>query len=445
MHTITLASDLPTITQGVRIDGYSQPGSAANTRIDGDNATRCIHLNGAGVRNIGLRYSGQLASQFWLQGLAIGGFTTGLAVENGTDALVWGNQFGGAFGPLSLVPNGTAILLTAISSSASIGGSNPAQRNVIASASTAGISIGSVSIFSSTGNEIVGNLIGTFGPTESNIAGNQTGIRIGTNGNTVRDNVIVNSTTDGVRIEGSAQLNTIEGNRIGRNDTFCSGGPIPICTQAEAPNGRYGVSLFDTAHDNRIADNEIWNNGLTGVLVGGTGKHNTLSENSIFHNTEYGILLVGVGGNNNDADPDEQNLANRGLNYPDIVRVYGGSDHGWIDGVLNSTNSSYLIEVFSSRAPDNELFGEGETFHGISGTSPVVAISNAPSGQNGSISFHLGRINRIGSALTGRWFTLTATDIDGNTSEHSYPVQYVCDVIFANGVDDGESNACPAP
>jgi hypothetical protein len=44
VHTITPMTGLPMITEAVTIDGYSQPGSSANTLTNGDN-----ELNGAGA------------------------------------------------------------------------------------------------------------------------------------------------------------------------------------------------------------------------------------------------------------------------------------------------------------------------------------------------------------------------------------------------------------
>jgi len=446
-RTISPSSDLPAITQGVRIDAYTQPGSTANTRSLGDNATRCILLNGADLRATGLRYSGPSTSQFWLQGLAIGGFTTGLSITGGTDALVWGNQFGGAFSTFNLLPNNTNIVLTSLSSSASIGGANPAQRNVIAAATDAGISIGAVSFFASTGNEIVGNLIGADGPTEAGVVGNGVGIRISTRDNTVRDNVIVHSASDGVRLEGAgANGNTIEDNRIGKLDLFCTGFPVIICNDTVAPNARHGISMTAGAHDNSVSTNVIWNNGSMGISVAGNGKGNNLAVNSIFRNDAYGIDMDGVGFNDNDADPGAQNLPNRGLNYPGITRVYGGSAYGWIEGTFNSTNGVYGIQVFSSAEADNQANGEGEASHRMPGfLGNLIGIDNAPGGQNGSTSFRFGPFSNTGPSLANRWFALTATDTDGNTSEFSFRVQYQCDVIFANGVDNAVSNACPAP
>src|SRR3954451_22563372 len=45
VRTINLTSTLPTITDPVVIDGYTQPGSAPNTLPDGDNAVPLIELN----------------------------------------------------------------------------------------------------------------------------------------------------------------------------------------------------------------------------------------------------------------------------------------------------------------------------------------------------------------------------------------------------------------
>src|SRR5215468_75891 len=57
VHTITLASALPTITGPVVIDGYTQPGATPNTLSVGDNAVLLIELNGTNA-NSGLIVAG---------------------------------------------------------------------------------------------------------------------------------------------------------------------------------------------------------------------------------------------------------------------------------------------------------------------------------------------------------------------------------------------------
>ena len=74
VHTIAPTIALPTITDPVTIDGYTQPGSAANTQtIDGDDAVLLIELNGA---NAGAANGFTItAGSSTVRGLVINGFT----------------------------------------------------------------------------------------------------------------------------------------------------------------------------------------------------------------------------------------------------------------------------------------------------------------------------------------------------------------------------------
>ncbi|TCO38354.1 right-handed parallel beta-helix repeat-containing protein [Dokdonella fugitiva] len=437
-HVIAPSSALPAITQGARIDAYSQPGSAANTRTFGDDAVRCVILDGGNVIATGLDFTGATTTQFWLQGIAIGGFTgSGLRLSGGTDDLVWGNQFGGKVGNLMLAGNGTGITLDVFAHSASIGGEAAVQRNVIAGSPGTGISVRSTGLFSSTGNEIVGNLIGAWG-TGATAAGNQVGIRLATSGNVVRDNVIVDNTLDGVQLAGAgATGNTVDHNRIGRTQTLCIPVPVPFCFPDAAPNQRYGIRFEGGAHDNVASGNSVWNSGQMGISVGGTGKGNRLSANSVYASRFYGIDLDGSGLNDNDADAGAANLPDRGLNYPAIARAYGGSRIGWVEGSLASIPDSYQIQVFTSATADNEPNGEGEVYL----RTGIATIFDAPPGQNGNTNFRIAFASPD-VALAGRRIALTAIDSAGNTSEFSFSAPYLCDVIFRNGVDDAEGDAC---
>src|SRR6187401_1100687 len=61
VRTITPQSTLPTITSPVTIDGYTQPGAAANTLAVGDNAVLLIELNGTSATGNGLTISAGLS------------------------------------------------------------------------------------------------------------------------------------------------------------------------------------------------------------------------------------------------------------------------------------------------------------------------------------------------------------------------------------------------
>ena len=81
--TITPATSLPTITDTVTINGYSAPGSAANTDSNFSNAVLVVELNGssAGSSGIGLRIS---ANNCTVSGLVINRFQeAGIRIDTG--------------------------------------------------------------------------------------------------------------------------------------------------------------------------------------------------------------------------------------------------------------------------------------------------------------------------------------------------------------------------
>ena len=89
LHTITPASQLPSITSPVTLDGYTQPGSRANTLANGDNAVLLIEINGATVSNNGnalVLLAG--ASGSTIRGLVIdNGWSTAILVQTDTVAV----------------------------------------------------------------------------------------------------------------------------------------------------------------------------------------------------------------------------------------------------------------------------------------------------------------------------------------------------------------------
>lgn len=167
VQTISPASPLPEITVPVTIDGYTQSGASPNTNPAGQglNTVLSIQLDGA---NAGLLPFGML------QVAASGSTVEGLNVNNaqGPDIELYGsddNVITGNF--LGTDPTGTAIFSLNTSSGGTldgidlkssagntIGGSAPADRNLIAGNAGNGIEI---PLYLDTGNAIEGNLIGT--------------------------------------------------------------------------------------------------------------------------------------------------------------------------------------------------------------------------------------------------------------------------------------------
>jgi len=170
VHTIIPASPLPALTDdaGVTIDGYTQPGSSANTLPIGNDAVLTIEIDGTAAGGFvnGLRVQGTNAT---VRGLVINRFAlSGILIASG-----YGHHVGGCF--LGTDPTGTigranqtglTIDLTGLASAptaaslpsvALIGGLGVADRNLLSGNSSLGLAVG----FGTTNCVIQNNYIGT--------------------------------------------------------------------------------------------------------------------------------------------------------------------------------------------------------------------------------------------------------------------------------------------
>ena len=93
VQTIALSTTLPTITESVTINGYSQPGASANTNPPGEgtNAVILIEINGQNVLNLSGLTIGAAGVQ--VRGLAINRCDSGVLVTTGGDGAVIAGNF----------------------------------------------------------------------------------------------------------------------------------------------------------------------------------------------------------------------------------------------------------------------------------------------------------------------------------------------------------------
>ncbi|HEY2413883.1 MAG TPA: dockerin type I domain-containing protein [Pirellulaceae bacterium] len=312
VHTISQLSALPTITDPVIIDGYTQPGSGANTLVTGDNAVLLIELNGT---NVSWPYSGLdiFAGNSTVRGLVINRFKgDGILLQTFGGDTFGGNVVEGNF--IGTDPSGT----------------------VAAGNSVFGGGAG-VEIFSSSGNRIGG----TTPEARNLISANQ---------------------HIGVEIHDafSASQNVVQGNFIG---TDASGAPM-------LGNGDAGVSIvgdFAEASGNLVGGivpgvGNIIAGNLSGVvIIGQMATANAVLGNSIFANYgASGLYLSGAPNDAADADTGPNNLQN----YPEIS--YATTDDGKLKVNYNvpsdPANSTYPMRVEFFLADAN---GQGKTYLGF--------------------------------------------------------------------------------
>jgi titin len=299
-QTITPLSALPPITEAVTIDGYTQPGASANTNGPGlaDNAVLSIELNGAGA---GPAAPGLfiLASGSTIRGLVINRFSnSGIVMSaNASGNTVAGNFLGtDVTGTLN---RGNSLQGVNIGGpNNTVGGTNPADRNVISGNSAAGIQISGVT---ATGNAVLGNFIGTKANGSAALANSGGGIAIGISASnnaiggttSAERNVISGNTTRGVGLFSHATSNVIEGNHIGTDVT----GAVALA------NSEDGV-FINVASGNAITGNVISGNGGNGIQLSAdtsqTGiRGNFIGTNaagsSAVGNSANGVYVNGVG------------------------------------------------------------------------------------------------------------------------------------------------------
>ena len=263
VKTITVASALPTLTEAAIIDGYSQPGSSANTLASGNNAVLNVVLRGASsTLGNGLTIS-STAGGTTVRGLVIQNFTDGIAV-NGANALIAGNWIGVSQSGTAAAGNGDEGIQVG-ASNVTIGGTTPAARNVISGNSGSGIEMTG----GFTNLNVQGNFIGTNAAGSAAVANAGDGISLlqGANGNTIGGltaaarNVISGNASRGVLI--FSDTNVVQGNYIGTN----AGGLSAV------KNGFDGLTVAAPGSNNVIggsaagAGNVISGNDVAGVTI----------------------------------------------------------------------------------------------------------------------------------------------------------------------------------
>lgn len=399
--TITPGAELPALTVPVIIDGETQPGASCPTNsapanllivLDGSSAGTAGQIDGLTL------LAGSEGST--IRGLVIGNFdSAGIRILSGS-ITVRCNHLGVGADGLSGMANEAGVHVGGIENT--IGGQGgPAQRNVISANRIYGISIASTG----SNTRVRGNFVGTTADGLDDL-GNGIGVYIngGNNfvggANSLAGNVI-SGNGNGIRVN-SGTGNIVQGNSIG----VARDGSTPL------PNTGSGVELTGASLANVVGGtavteaNIIAHNRLYGVSVYangvGTPTQNSIRGNIIYANGGLGIDL-GIDGIDTNDPGDADGAENEHQNYPVLTTMPGSTI---VTVVLESKpDTVYQIDAYLNDTCDPTGFGQGQEYFM---TFPKQTDSQGVL----QIQFSLG-------GVTGRYFTATATDPAGNTSEFS--------------------------
>jgi hypothetical protein len=296
-----------------------------------------------------------------------------------------------------------------------IGGAPAGAGNVISANSSAGIKlIGS----GATGNQFLGNLIGTDASGQNALGNASDGIAIyNAATNTVggaaagAGNVISGNGNGGIYLT-NAPWTVIQGNVIGtRSDGTGNLGNVYHGVEVEANSGNTTIGGTAVGAGNRVANAR--SQFYAGVRVRDGSRGVLISGNSIYNNGGNDIGLgIDLGPNGVNAnDPCEQHAAqskaNNLQNYPVLTLAYSGGCTG-VKGSLNSApNTTYLLEFFANPACDPSGYGEGAAFLG-----QAIVTTGGSCSNNFTATLNA-------AVAPGQVITATATDPANNTSEFS--------------------------
>jgi hypothetical protein len=360
VKTIAPASALPTIEEALTINGYSQPGASPNTRAVGNNAVLKIQLNGANA-GTGTDSNGLViqANDSTIKGLVINRFSAhGISISGSgaTGNHVEGNFIGtNAKGTTDLGNGRAGVLISLDAENNTIGGTQPARRNVISGnrgteLDSGGIIFGAVGIRSSPagnqGNQVLGNFIGTNASGTTALGNGGGGVRIFD-----APNNTIGGTEDGAR-------NIISGN-VGSGVTVAIGSPLTgDGTGNKVEGNRIGTDASGT-QDLGNSGSGVFITGWSDNTVGGTaaGAGNTISGNDSIGVQFSGSLGVGnkVEGNRigTNADGTEALPNGRdGVSLSGSGHTVGGTDSGARN--IISGNSHNGVGIFGT---DHQVLG----------------------------------------------------------------------------------------
>jgi uncharacterized repeat protein (TIGR01451 family) len=481
-ETIQPTTDLPMITAPVIIDGTTQPGASANSNplTEADNAVLLVVLDGSldqpGNSGNGLTVSGGGST---VSGLVIDNFVhDGLVLTGSGSDVVAGDFIGTNPAGTAASPNG-AFGVSIDSPSATIGGSDAAECNVISGNGTShsggGIDLDTTEPLGTgpASAVIQGNFLGTDATGTQALGRQFDGILMSatvttTIGGTAlgAGNVISGNSGNGIDADVGAGL--IQGNLIGTDRTgmvavpngkngilvagenTTIGGTAAGAGNIISANGSNGIYLSDATgtlvQGNLIGTDATGTidlgNSSAGILAGGTNS-TTIGGSTAAAGNTIAFTKVQFGG-------DGQGVSEFGSGVLLLHNaIYGNQAAGiaavgGIAPVLGSATASTIMGTLSGGAAGSmyhlEFFAtpnaggvadnaQGETF---------LAEQDVTTDGSGSVSF---TVSPPGGVPAGQFITATATDPINNTSAFSNAVTAAVgtpvDLAVTAAVDSG--------
>jgi hypothetical protein len=421
-RTINLLTELPPITDVVTIDGFTQPGSTPNSLSAGNNARPLIEVSGSPLVDDGIQLD---TNDSVVRGLILNRFGgDAITIGEGGDASVGKrNTVVGCFIGTNASGNADAgngddgiDIFDVDSDDNFIGGTSPADRNVISANTSNGVEI------DGDNNTVINCYLGTNASGINDLGNDENGVMIsGSNnrivgGSDATRNIIsgqnlVPQISAGISIMGAgATANRVSGNFIGLdvNGTTRAQSTLPVAG-FELANDT-GVAISGGATDNIIGTsdagggNVISGNRTAGVSVSGVGTNRNIVRGNFIGPDVNGNALVFP----TSALPSPGSIPSLGQSFGVLIQlgaqsnVVGIRDEASRDnGNLLSGNGSTGVLIQNPNTNGNIVRGN-RIGTNAAGNGPLPGVSSTEGIQDTGVHMRLAaRFNVIGFGPEG--------------------------------------------
>ena len=246
------------------------------------------------------------------------------------------------------------------------------------------------------------------------------GIECAGNGNTdiVIQNNLFKGHSDGLQLNSASNLTVVGNTFAGMTYGITAAGTNVLIKNNTITANRMGVGPSGNTSSVTISQNRIYGNGKPLLSVAGSAGGTTNPSSPALLGIDFGVNGVtanDLAANCTDGLPD----CTPPQNFPVLATSSSWSSNGSV--VLNGTlqsrpNASFTIEFFANHSLNAAGFGEGEVY---------IGSTAAVTGPNGVVtfSFVVPTSNPLGDGSTSAYFTATATNAAGQTSEFSQALQ----------------------
>ncbi len=427
------------VLSGNKNDGILLDSTASANLIQGNDAGTDFTGQKAVANSIGIEVAGAGntlgGTVSAARNLVSGNSSDGVKLDStASGTLVIGNSIGVNSVDAALANSGNGLNI--LSTTNTIGGTASGSRNVISANSGDGLLLAS----GASGNQVLGNYIGTniFGTAA--LGNSSNGIDIASNSNTIGGttsaarNVISGNSSDGVLIDSTATGNSLQGNYNGTNAAGTASLANSIGVEMAgnnntvggssgsrnviSGNAKDGVKIDSGASGNQVLGNAIGVNTYDSAAVGNSGNGIEVAGSSNTLGASYAVAPNEISGNSNDGV-----LLDSGSSGNQVLGNYIGTNHS---GTASVANKVGIEDAGSSNTLGGSVLGAKNVISGNSSDGVLLdSTANAETMQGNYIGLNVGGNTILANGSHGVEVQGSNNTLGGNSGANYFARNFI--------------------